>query len=317
MVKKDNSENNIANIACSIQNITNELILFYSKRLRKITKQKNLCYAGGVALNATANTVLLKKSGFENIYIPSAPGDSGVSIGSAFYGFYDLARNTRIVNPVITTPYMGKVYNEKSIKVALNKYKDKIIIEKYTVENLLKSVAYLLSENKIIAWFQDASEFGPRALGNRSILANPIYDSNRDRLNVIKNRESFRPVAPVMIAEDLNKYFSYSKKSVADSLSYMLFTLTPLDKKIVKKIPAVVHVDGTSRLQTITKSQNELLYNLIKEFAIISNIPVLINTSFNIKGEPMVETPDEAVRTFIASDLDFLVINNYIIKKHE
>ena len=162
---------------------------------------------------------------------------------------------------------MGKVYNEKSIKVALNKYKDKIIIEKYTVENLLKSVAYLLSENKIIAW--------------------------------------------------LNKYFSYSKKSVADSLSYMLFTLTPLDKKIVKKIPAVVHVDGTSRLQTITKSQNELLYNLIKEFAIISNIPVLINTSFNIKGEPMVETPDEAVRTFIASDLDFLVINNYIIKKHE
>lgn len=315
IIEKSNSQQNVADVASSVQEVINKLILFYSQRLKKITGQKNLCYTGGVALNAIANTKILQESGFKLIYIPSAPGDNGVSIGAALYGYFQVANNKRIIAPNIPSAYLGYEYSDKEVLLAINKYKKHFNVRNVNNSDIIKITAALLSKDKIVAWFQGASEFGPRALGHRSIFASPLNASMRDRLNKIKGREFFRPVAPIITHDDLDNYFTYSGEATADSLPYMLFVVQPINKKISAMIPAVVHTDNTSRLQTISKSQNPAVYKLIKEYAKITKVPVLINTSFNIKGEPIVETPDDALKTLIISDIDYLVIHNYLIQK--
>lgn len=314
-INREGGQQNIADVASSVQEIINELVLFYAKRIRKITGHENLCYAGGVALNAIANTKILEKAGFKRVYIPSAPGDNGVSIGAALYGYYQIIGNQRIAPPDVPSVYLGYKYSDKEIKQAINKYRKFIYIEKLSDDSASKTIAKLLAKDNIVAWFQGASEFGPRALGHRSILASPLRINSRDCLNKIKNRESFRPVAPVVTVNDLGNYFYCSKKAIAESLPYMLFVSSPLNEETARKIPAVIHIDNTARLQVVSKNQNPQLFALLKEFAKISDVPVLINTSFNIAGEPIVETPADAIKTFIKSTIDYFVLYNYLIKR--
>lgn len=301
-------------IAASAQEMINRLVVFYAKRLNQITGQDNLCYAGGVALNVIANTEILQQSGFKRVYIPSAPGDNGISIGASLYGYF-LAKNERHITPDMPSAYLGYEYEDREIMLAVCQYRRSIIIRKMNVNELLKKTAAVLNEDKIIAWFQGPSEFGPRALGHRSIFASPRNASMRDRLNKIKGRETFRPVAPIILDDEFDNYFICSKKAIADSLPYMSFAAQPISKEVSATIPAVIHTDNTSRLQTISKSQNSVIYKLIKECAKLIKVPVLINTSFNIKGEPIVETPNDAVKTFLASDIDYLALHNYLIQK--
>jgi len=316
IIEDSNSQQNIADVASSVQEVINKLVLFYTQRLKKITGQKNLCYAGGVALNAIANTKILQESGFKRIYIPSAPGDNGVSVGAALYGYFQIANNKRVITPNIPSAYFGYEYDEKEILYAIHKYKKHLNAKKLNNSDIIKITATLLSKDKIVAWFQGASEFGPRALGHRSIFASPRDVSMRDRLNKIKGREFFRPVAPIITDGDLGNYFVCPRReAIADSLPYMLFVAQPINKKISTMIPAVVHIDNTSRLQTISKNQNPMVYNLIKDYTKITKVPVLINTSFNTKGEPIVETPNEALKTFLTSGIDYLVLHNYLIQK--
>ncbi|OGY35162.1 MAG: hypothetical protein A3E36_00610 [Candidatus Andersenbacteria bacterium RIFCSPHIGHO2_12_FULL_45_11b] len=314
-VNRDTGQKNIADVASSVQKIINNVVLFYARRIKEVTGHRNLCYAGGVALNAIANTKILEKSGFKRVYIPSAPGDNGVSIGAALYGHYQINGNQKKISSGVPPVYLGYKYNDKVLTQAINKYRKYINFEKLRYNKIPPKIAKLLADDNVVAWFQGASEFGPRALGHRSILASPLKMSTRVRLNKIKSRESFRPVAPMMTIDDLSDYFYCPPKVVADSLPYMLFAYTPLNKRITKKIPAAVHVDNTSRLQVLSKNQNSRLYVLLKEFAKISETPILINTSFNIKGEPMVETPKDAIKIFIKSNIDYLVLNNYLIKR--
>ena len=315
MTEENRREQSLIDIAASVQEVVNRLVLFYVQRLQKITKQTNLCFAGGVALNATANSFVAEKAGFNRIYIPSAPGDSGVSIGAALYGYYALAGNERRVLTDIPTPYMGKGYSDAEVQHVLDAHKGELTFTKLSADTIAKTAADLLMENKIVAWFQGPSEFGPRALGNRSLFASPLNKDNRDLLNKIKGREFFRPVAPVMQVESLDRYFLHPANVEEDSLPYMLFTLPPLNEKVAQIIPAVIHADGTARLQTISKNQNPRLHQLLHEFAILSKVPVLINTSFNTKGEPMVETPEDAIETFLGSDIDYLILHEYLIQR--
>lgn len=313
-IDRSSKQADIADVAASIQALTTELVLFYAKRLQRLTGLSNLCYSGGVALNAITNTQILERAGFKRMYIPSAPGDNGISIGAALYGYHQIAGNRRIIPAGVPTVYMGINYTDNEIQRAINAYRKSIVVEKMRNDKVAVEIARLLADDNIVAWYQGASEFGPRALGNRSILASPTNVNNRNRLNSIKSRESFRPVAPVITSEKSDKHFMLPRQT-ADSLPYMLFAFPPLNEKIAKMIPAVIHADNTARLQTVSKTQNAKLHNLLKEFAKISKVPILINTSFNIKGEPIVETPEDAVRTFIQSSLDYLVLYNYLIKR--
>ncbi len=305
-----------ADVAASIQKVADDLIYYYAQRAREITGCDNLCYAGGVALNATTNTKILNSSTFARIYIPSAPGDGGTSIGAALYGYHNMLGNERQVSDAIPCVYMGRSYSDAEIDAAIGRVSGDLEVQKLSKSDMIERAAQLLHDGAIIGWFQDASEFGPRALGNRSILASPTDVKNRDRLNVIKHRQSFRPVAPVMPYEFVERFFSLPHDSTADSLAYMLFTLRPRSAEIAMSIPAVIHADNTARVQTVTKKQNPKLYQLLEIFGGRSELPVLINTSFNTKGESMVETPDEAIKTFIMTDIDYLIIGNYCITKH-
>jgi carbamoyltransferase len=302
-------------IASSIQKIAGEIILYYAKELRKITGEDNICLAGGVALNGTSNNGILNTSGFKRIYIPSAPGDDGISIGAALYGYFQISNKKRIPDKVAPTPYLGYKYTNKDVEFALNKFANKVEFKKHAESTLLNTLADLLLENKIIAWFQGSSEFGPRALGNRSLIASPLLKENKDRLNEIKSREFFRPVAPVLKESDLTKYFSVPKNGKTDSLSYMLFNLQFKDRLVGKVAPAIVHADNTARAQTLNIKQNRLLYKLIEKFKEKTGTGILTNTSFNTGGEPIVETPEQAILTFISSEIDCLVLNNYIVTK--
>ena len=313
ILETQRDKNTVQNLAASVQKMTDVMVLYYVEELKKLTKQKNLCFAGGVALNGTSNYKLLKHSGFKNIYIPSAPGDGGISIGSALYGYYQIQGNRRLLNKNTPTPYLGYEYKNSDILKSIKKFDKKISYRELSNDLLIDQVTNYLIENKIIAWFQGSSEFGPRALGNRSLIASPMFSKNKDRLNKIKSREFFRPVAPVVMEGDLKRYYSVNKNT--NLFMYMLFNLTVKSKKIQEIIPAVVHVDKTSRVQTLNKKQNKFFYQLLENFKKKTGTGMLINTSFNIGGEPIVETPDQAITTFLKSVLDYLVLNNFLITR--
>ncbi|MBS1266313.1 MAG: hypothetical protein MAG795_00280 [Candidatus Woesearchaeota archaeon] len=295
-----------ADVAFAAQKILEECVLFYCNRLFEITKCKKICLAGGVALNSVANGLIVKKTEFEEIFIQPASKDSGQSLGKALNYFYEKKSN-HLVDLDYNNFCLGKEYNYTS---QINQLKNSNLVNVKTIPNLEKLVkitAELLKKDKIIAWFQGRSEFGPRALGNRSILCNPCSKAMVKKLNNnIKFREWFRPFAPVVLEEFVQEYFEIKTAS-----PHMLL-VAPVKNK---KIPAVTHVDNTSRIQTVNIKQNKKLSMLIKQFYEITNIPVLLNTSFNIKGEPIVETPQDAVRTFLDSKIDFLILGNNIISK--
>jgi len=271
--------------------------------------------AGGVALNCSANAKLLQSGIVEDIFILPAASDKGQCIGNALYGFYKL--EGYIPKNPLRNDYFGKEYSEKEIVSVLQRkkgYIEKHIPTNCTFQfekqkNIAKTVAQILSEGKIVAWFQGKNELGPRALGHRSILCDPRKLEFRDKLNQqVKHRELFRPFGASCLLEKTSEFFEYDRPS-----PYMLFAV-PTKSDKVNKIPAVVHRNETSRIQTVTKEDNGIFYDLIKEFYDLTGIPLILNTSFNSQ-EPIVETPENALSTFLKTKVDYLAIGNYLVWK--
>ena len=290
-------------IAASIQKLTEDIILKMAFHVYKQTGSKKLCLAGGVSLNCVANGRLLREGPFEEIFIQPAAGDAGGSIGAAYAAYHHYYNKTE--KHPLKSIYLGPSFGSKDIIEFLDKYKVSFI--RLNEEEIISKTASLLSEGKIIGWFQGKMEFGPRALGNRSILADPTRNEIKDIINkMVKFRESFRPFAPTVTEEDAPKYFDLNAQS-----PYMLLTAQVKSKNI----PAVTHVDGSARVQTVSEESNPLFYKLLKRFEQIKGMPVLLNTSLNLRGEPITMTPEDAYRCFERSGMDCLIIGNFIISK--
>lgn len=298
------------NIAASLQALYEEVLFKILNALYKRYKTPNLCMAGGCALNSVGNGKITKNTHFKNVFIQPAASDAGGSIGAALYVYNTLLKHSR--SWVQTHAYLGPAFTTQEIEAYL---KEKNIVYKTfkTEDALTKTTAELIWKNNVIGLFQGHMEWGPRALGDRSILSNPCNPKMKEILNEkVKHREKFRPFAPVITAEDVHDYFDIDK----DEEPFMLFVY-PIKKDKRKFLPTVTHVDGSGRLQTITKKQNARYYNVIKAFQKFSKIPVLVNTSFNIRGEPIVCTPHDAYRCMMGTGIDYLVIDRFIIARKD
>ncbi|EKE25898.1 MAG: hypothetical protein ACD_5C00008G0009 [uncultured bacterium] len=294
----------IEDIAWFVQRELNEALVFKVKYLVQKTGIKNLCISGGVGLNAVTNREILDKTGIEKIYIQPAAGDSGQCLGNAYYGL-DKFDSKNCKKKKISV-YQGRKYSEKEILEVL-KNTSGIKYKKMNFDKLSKLAAEKISYNKIIGWFQGRSEMGPRALGNRSILANPVNKKMKFILNKkVKHRENFRPFAPSVLEEKARAWFSIKTRA-----PYMILNSQVLNPS---KIPSVTHKDGSARLQMVSKKENAKYHKLISEFEKITGVPVVINTSFN-DNEAIVESPNDAVSTFMRTQIDFLFIGNYYVKK--
>ena len=297
-------------IAASAQLVLEDILLKMVNHVHKKTGMTNLCFGGGVALNGVANYRILKEGPFENLHIPPSPGDGGSAVGCAQYLYYCHDKNKRMmednVERIKNNIFAGPSHSNNEIKSFLDT--NKIDYKFLETNSLLQTVAKLIVEGNVVGWYQGKMEWGPRALGNRSIIADPRNVKMKDILNEkIKHRESFRPFAPCILEEYASEYFDVDVSS-----PYMLL-VAPVKKP--EKIPAVTHVDGTARLQTVSKDINLLFYNLITEFHKITGVPVLINTSMNVRGEPIVDTPEQAYNMIVKTDMDYIVMGDYIIKK--
>ncbi len=329
--KKDLLNDFHMDIASSIQAVTEEVVLRLTKNIAKEYKIKNLCLAGGVALNCVANGKILKEKIFENIWIQPAAGDAGGSLGAALaYWYRELDKPRNQFKDQMKGAYLGPKFDNDQVEKKLKDLKANYI--KKTSEEVSSIIAKELSESKTVGWFQGRMEFGPRALGGRSILADPRSEKMQKELNLkIKFRESFRPFAPSVLREDLNNWFeldydspymllvSEVKKDKQLPMSEKDKKLFGIDKLNVKKstIPAITHVDYSARIQTVHKDTNLKYYNLISEFKKITDCPVLVNTSFNVRGEPIVCSIEDAFNCFMGTNLDILVIEDFILLKNE
>jgi carbamoyltransferase len=295
-------------LAWRVQDDTEKVLLERAIWLRETTGAKNLCMAGGVALNCVANGRIVREAGFDNVWIQPAAGDDGTAIGCAYYGHLAIQKNQRSF--VMNHAYLGREYKDGDVKAALNKRAVRLQTVSKSSKDICRETAKLLAQGHVFGWFQGCSEFGPRALGGRSILADPRSDEMKDKLNKwVKHRQKFRPFAPIVLAERASEIFEGEEES-----PFML-----LAKRVRPqwrdKVAAIVHVDGTARVQTVRPDQNARLYRLLEEFEAITGVPVLVNTSFNVKGEPVVETPDDAVKCFLATGMDYLVLHDMLISK--
>jgi len=303
-----------ADIAASIQAFTEELILGLAEHVYAKTKLDNLCIAGGVGLNSVANGKLLKKGPFKRIFIQPAAGDDGGSLGAAFYVYHALLSKKRKFEQFHC--YFGLETKEAEIEKLLKKRKikfRKIVSE----QKLIDYLASEIEKGKVIGFFHGKAEWGPRALGSRSILADPRKAEMKNIINTkIKFREPYRPFAPVVIAEKTKDYFEVEGLEHEQLTKFMLGVF-PVKRDMQKVIPATTHVDGSGRLQVIARSQNKRYYDLIKKFGDKTGVNVLINTSFNLKGEPIVNTPSDALSTFSKSGLDILALERYIVLKED
>lgn len=292
------------NIAHSLQVVLEETVLKLVSWLHKQTGEENLCLAGGVALNCVLNARIRDYGPFKNVWAQPASGDAGTALGAAIW--IDLQEKKSVQrNYEMSHAFWGPEYKddeiEKFLKWAKVPYKK--------MSNIAEETADILADNKIIGWFQGRMEFGPRALGSRSILASPIHPSMQARLNEVKDREDFRPVAPVVLEEDAPDWFEH-----ASSSPFMLFVYD-VKKDKAEQIPAVRHVDGTARIQTVNRNQHPRYYELLQAFKKKTGVPVLVNTSFNTLGKPIVCSPRDAVECFWSSPFDALVIGSYLIEK--
>jgi carbamoyltransferase len=308
--KKDEKAEQIHfDIGASAQKVLEDILLKMVNHVYEKFKMKNLCLGGGVALNGVANYRILKESSFDNVHIPPSPGDGGSAVGCAQYLYHIHHNNQRIVEKdmgktIRENVYVGTSYSDEKITEFLDS--KKISYEKLNRIELLKKVAQLIADGNIVGWYQGKMEWGPRALGCRSILADPRKAEMKDILNEkIKHRESFRPFAPSILEEYVSEYFEIDRSS-----PYMLIVV-PVKKP--EKIPAVTHVDGTGRLQTVNKDANPLYYDLISEFYKITGIPVIINTSMNVMGEPIVNIPEQAYQMIVKTDMDCIAMGNNLI----
>ena len=297
-------------IAASLQKITEEIIFKMLNHLYKETKMENLCMAGGVALNSVANGKITRNTPFRNVWVQPAASDAGTSLGAAAYAYNIIFGNKR--NYIMKSAYLGPSFSAGYIRNFLDK--NNIIYKKFKNDDaLIKLTANLIFNNNVVGWFQGRMEWGPRALGARSILSNAANPDMKDILNrKVKHREHFRPFAPVISKEDVHAYFEIDKNEEP----FMLFVY-PFKESKKKLVPSVVHADGTGRLQTTSKEENELYYSVIKEFEKLSGVPILVNTSFNIRGEPIVCTPEDAYKCMMGTGIDYLVIDRFLIKRED
>ena len=296
-------------LAASIQTVTEEIMLRLTRSIADETGAENLCLAGGVALNCVANGRIVREAGFDNVWIQPAAGDDGIAIGCAYYGYLALLKKPR--SSVMTHAFLGAPYSDEDARAATDTWLVRLQTINTPSKNICRDTARLLSEGHVFAWFQGRSEFGPRALGNRSILADPRKAEMKDKLNKrVKHRQAFRPFAPVVLAERANEIFEGNEES-----PFMLL-VKRVRPQWRDKIPAIVHVDGTARVQTVRQDQNERLYGLLKEFDAITGVPVLLNTSLNVKGEPIVETPADALACFLGTGIDYLALHDMLIAKN-
>ncbi|MBK69551.1 MAG: hypothetical protein CMF54_07165 [Legionellales bacterium] len=330
--KHENLKQFHMDIASSIQNVTEVIMIKIIKSLKKEYLLDNLCLAGGVALNCVANGKILKEKIFNKIWIQPAAGDAGGSIGAALALWHIDQQNPREVstNDDMNGSYLGPEYNQKAIEKDLKK--NGAVYELLSEEEIIEKAAKDLANCKAIGWFQGRMEFGPRALGSRSIVADPRSPSMQKNLNLkVKFRESFRPFAPSILEEDLQEWFKLSEKS-----PYMLIVADINDNKSIKmtneeekyfgieklnvkrsEVPAITHVDYSARIQTVNKKTNPIYHKLISKFKDKTGCPILVNTSFNVRGEPIVNTPEDAFKCFMGTNLDILVLGNFYLDKKQ
>lgn len=320
------------NMSLAIQNVTEEIVIKMVKETKRLTNSNNLCLAGGVALNCVANGKVDKLNLFDNIYIPPASGDAGGSLGASLAINHMYFDNERIYTKgydLMKGSYLGPYYSEKEILITSKKYK--AVFEHLTsFEKLSKKVATLIADGNIVGWFQGRSEFGPRALGNRSILSDPRNPEMQKKLNLkIKYREGFRPFAPSVLEEDYNEYFEGRilspymlmvkkiKSNIKLKIPENYWKLDYRDKLYTKrsKLQSITHVDFSARIQTVSKKTNPNYWNLINEFKKLTSYGVLVNTSFNVRGEPIVNSPEDAFKCFMNTEMDHLVIGNFLFEK--
>jgi carbamoyltransferase len=296
-----------ADLAASIQAVTEDAMVGLARQARELSGAKNLCMAGGVALNVLANARVLREAGFDNLWVQPAAGDSGGCVGAATYLYHTVLREPR--REVMETAYLGPGYSNEEIQAFLRQ--ENVAFEVLAEDQIAPRVGRLLAEGNVVGWFQGRMEFGPRALGARSILANPTEEAMRDKVNAkIKHREQFRPFAPSVLREAASTYFTFDGQDRESPFMLLIAEVKP-DKRHL--VPAITHVDGTARVQTVRRDQAPLYYDLIEAFGKLTGVPVLLNTSFNVRGEPIVCTPAEAFNSFSHTDMDYLVLGNALV----
>ena len=321
-------------LALAVQEVTEDIVIKLAIEAKRLTNSNNLCLAGGVALNCVANGKLKSLKLFNNIYIQPAAGDAGASIGAALavnFHYFEAERNIDSHSDPMKGTYLGPSFSDQDILSVCKQHH--AVYRKFEHDkDLIDHITVKLQEGAVVGWFQGRMEFGPRALGNRSILASPVIANMHEKLNFkIKKREGFRPFAPAITEEEANEYFNLEGVS-----PFMLYTF-PIRNNLRKTLPenysnfslaekmkfaksdfnAVTHVDFSARVQTVSKQQNAKFWDLLAAFRKLSGAPMLINTSFNVRGEPLVCEPDDAYRCFMDTELDYLVMNNYLFSKEE
>jgi carbamoyltransferase len=322
------------NLACAAQKVTEEIILKMAMEAKRITGAEYLCLAGGVALNCVANGKLLREKIFKNIYVQPAAGDAGGALGAALaasFMYFDQERIADNKNDQMSGSYLGPDYSAKEIEMMNRKLK--AVYKKYNDFNeLTRDIASQIAQGNAVGWFQGKMEFGPRALGNRSILGDARISEMQKKLNLkIKHREGFRPFAPSVLAEDVQEYFDLETDSpymlitapISENRRYRLpdnyYALSFWDKLYFKRsdIPSVTHLDFSARVQTVHKETNRKYWKLINSFKELTGCALIVNTSFNVRGEPIVCTPYDAYRCFMFTEMDYLVINDFVYRKTE
>lgn len=333
--KESDFEQQHCNLGLAIQKVTEEVVLKMAREAKRITGSENLCLAGGVALNCVSNGKLINAGIFKKVYIQPAAGDAGGALGAAQAAYYLYFNKKRAVNESLYDgmkgSYLGIEFSDKEIETTLKKYKA-VFQKQDTFRLTCEKTADCINEGQIVGWFQGRMEFGPRALGNRSIIGDPRNVEMQKKLNLkIKYRESFRPFAPSVLAEDVQKYFHIKgnspymltvqpvhdmiRKEVSDNYN----SLSMKDKLYEKRstLPAITHVDFSARIQTVHQETNPKYWELINTFKRKTDCSLIINTSFNVRGEPIVCSPEDAYRCFMRTEMDYLVMNNYLLKKED
>jgi carbamoyltransferase len=302
--KGEELQKNHRDIAAAFQRVLEERALNLSSFVRQKTKSCHLIIAGGVALNSVMNGRILQEAGFDDIYVMPAAGDNGTSIGAAFYVYNTVLRQPRVF--VHDNPFLGTSYSDEYIGKLMKECK--LSAKRYN--DIVSIAARMLADGKILGWFQGRMEIGPRALGNRSILANPTLPYMKDKINAeVKHREAFRPFAPSTPVEMKDQYFDIIGES-----PFML-KVCPVKAEKRDLLPAITHVDGSARLHTVRKDINPIFHDLLERFGNLTGIPVLLNTSFNVQGEPIIESPEDAIRCLYSTGLDALAIGGFLITK--
>lgn len=297
-------------IAAALQAVLQASTIHMCQHFKKATGQNNLCMAGGVALNCSVNGALRRSRLFKGMFVQPAAGDDGTALGAALYIQRTHEPSVRYVRPPM--PLWGPEYDRGDIVRLLHTRTDCCVFEYTAFDELVQEVAKRLAQGQIIGWFQGRMEFGPRALGNRSILADPRDPTMRDRINhLVKKREEFRPFAPAVTAETASQYFDIRTGEEA-TYAHMLF-VAPVRKPYQAQLPAVTHVDGSARVQTVAQAEHPRFWQLLNAFGKITGVPILLNTSFNVRGQPIVRTPQEAIDTFLSAQLDALVIGDFLV----